>query len=265
MRLTRLASLYSYKYKIAVDSAHLEASVRNQIAVLWNVPNKTHNILRACADSGASKPTNPREELAMEGYQFCKKLLSIIDYVKVHQKDIPLDTLKQAILSIIKLIMSHKQDNKFPEVNELIYIIFPTAKKSDLKERNAQLGKAATGLSRILSMCLTMLEEMKEIAGDTTKTVEERFEPARAPISENDIIAFIRQYGEEYGISSRDDWGTVFRDDPMFKEDITTVINALNRGHSPRDAAGVKMQIAEILKNHEARKSSNAPLFEDVE
>lgn len=265
MRLSRLASLYAYKYKIASDPAALEASVRGQIAVLWDIPNKTHNILKACADSGVSKPTTPKEVLAMQGYSFCKKLLSIIDYIKIHQKEVPLDTLKQALTSIIKAIMDHKEGNKFPSVNELIYVIYPTPKKHDVKQRDGQLGKATTGLSRILSTALSMLDDLKEIGGDKSMPMAERFEPARAPLSENDIIDFIRQYGNQYGISSTEDWGTAFRDDPVLKEQITTVINALNRGHSPKDAATVKMQIAEILKKHEERKSSNAPLFEDVE
>lgn len=265
MRLARLRLLYAYKYKIATDPAALEAAVRAQIAVLWDIPNKTHNILKACADSGASKPTTPKEVLAMQGYSFCKKLLSVIDYIKVHQRDIPLDTLKQALATIVKSIMDHKEGSKFPSVNELIYIIYPTPKKHDVKQRDGQLGKASTGLSRILSTSLSMLEDLKELSGDVSKPMAERFEPARAPLSESDIIDFIRQYGDQYGISSTEDWGTAFRDDPVLKEQITTVINALNRGHSPKDAATVKMQIAEILKNHEERKSSNAPLFEDVE
>jgi hypothetical protein len=265
MRISRLGTLYAHKYKIAADAAAVETAVRGQIATLWDYPNKLFNILRACADSGARGAKNPKEKLAVKGATFCKRLLAVIDYIKVHQRDIPLDTLKQALVSIVKMIEANKEGSKFPAVNELIYAIHPTPKKHDVKMRDEQLGKASTGLSRILSLSLSMIKDLKEISGDTSKPEAERFEPARAPLAESDIIAFIRQYGNQYGLSSTEDWGVAFRDDPEFKEQITTVINALNRGHSPRDAAIVKMQIAEILKNHEERKSSNAPLFEDTD
>ena len=81
-----------------------------------------------------------------------------------------------------------------------------------------------------------------------------RFTPQRAPLSNYDVIDFIRQYGDRYGISGVEDWELAFRNDPQLKEQMTTVINALNRGHAPRDGAAVKEEIAQILKQHKDRK-----------
>jgi hypothetical protein len=66
-------------------------------------------------------------------------------------------------------------------------------------------------------------------------------------------------------LSSLEDWTTVFRDDPKLKEEMTTVINAVNRGHLPLGSADIKMEIARILKEYEQRKSTNATLFEETE
>lgn len=295
MRIARAAELFALKYKIAADPADIEASVRNKIATLWIVPNKTHNILRACADSGISKPVTMHEKKAMVGYQFCRQLLNLIDYLKINKGTISLGEMREVLLTIIKLVSENKDikfgaDGKiskddlpsliqFPHVSELIFQIFPINKKNDIKQRNELFNKARTGLSRILSISIDTIKDLqtleimapekftyKKITNvDIDKELPNRFIPQRAMLSENDIIDFIRQYGDQYGISSQEDWGIAFRDDHQLKQEITTVINALNRGHYPKDAATAKMEIAEILKNHEERKSSNSHLFEDSE
>lgn len=295
MKLFGAAEIFALKYKIAANPADIEASVRHKLSTLWIVPNKTHNILKACADAGASKPTTPNEKKAIAGFQFCRQLLALIDYLKIHKNSISLGEMRETLLIIIKIITENKDmkfgpDGKaakdappslvqFPHVSELIFQIFPTSKKIDIKYRNELFNKARTGLSRILSIAIDAVKDLqtleimvpekftyKKITNvDLDKELPSRFVPQRAMLSENDIIDFIRRHGDQYGISSQEDWGSVLRDDPQLKQDITTVINALNRGHHPKDAATVKMEIAEVLKNHEERKSSNAPLFEDSE
>lgn len=295
MRLARLARIYEWKYKLAATPAELENSVRRKIIVLWTYPNKTFGILRACADSGAAKPKDANERKAVAGYQFCKELMSMIDYLKSNWLNIDLGELREVLTNIVHLIHNNKDMKfgpdgqpsekaeassiQFPHVSELIFQLIPTSKKHDIKLRNEQYGKARTGLARILSFAVSILDELNELERvspekfkyeqktdvDIDERLPERFTPQRAPLAENDIIDFIRQHGNEYGISSHENWGTVFMDDPQLKEEMTTVINALNRGRYPRGAADVKMQIAEILKRHEERKSSNAPLFEDKE
>lgn len=295
MRLTRLAKLYELKYKIAATPAELEGSIRRKIPVLWTYPNKTFGILKACADSGASKPKNANEHKAVAGYQFCKSLLSMIDYLRANWLNVDLGELREVLTNIVHLIHNNKDMKfdsdgqpsekaeassiQFPHVSELIFQLIPISKKHDVKLRNEQYSKARTGLSRILSFSVSMLDELNELERvspekfkyeqktdvDIDDKLPERFTPQRSPLAENDIIDFIRQHGDQYGISSQENWGTVFMDDPQLKEEMTTVINALNRGRYPRGAADVKMQIAEILKRHEERKSSNAPMFEDKE
>jgi hypothetical protein len=295
MRIDRLAELLVLKHKLAISPAELEASLRKKIPILWSYPNKNFNILRACADSGASKPKDANERKAVAGHLFCKELLSQIDYLKANWLNASLGEIREILTSVVHLIELNKNpafgptgkvDDRaepstiqFPHVSELIFQMIPITTKHSKKQRDDQFGKAKTGLARTLSVALDMLDDVQKLEVmvpekfkyqnvtdvDIDKKLPERFSPQRAPLSEYDIIDFIRQHGDEYGLSSNEDWGTVFRDDPQLKEEVTTVINALNRGHSPKDAASVRMQIAEILKNHEERKSTNAPLFEDSE
>ena len=57
----------------------------------------------------------------------------------------------------------------------------------------------------------------------------------------------------------------MFEHDPVLREEITTVINALNRGHSPQNAIAVKDEIQKILQRHKELQPTNAHLFEEVE
>lgn len=304
MRIDRLADLFVLKYKLAISPAELEATLRKKIGVLWIYPNKNFNILRACADSGASKPKNPNERIAVAGHLFCKELLSLIDYMKSNQDSISLGEIREVLLNIVKLIEKNKNavfgaDGKFdanaeptgkqfPHVSELIFQLIPTSKKHDVKLRNEQYSKARTGLARILSVVIDMMDDVRKLEvmvpekfthENVSKVnidadMPERFKPQRSPLSENDIVDFIRQHGDDYGISSQEDWGQVFRDDPELKDKMTTVINTINRTPKdptgrpiwdPKDAADMRMNIAEILKRMEERKSTNAHLFEDSE
>jgi hypothetical protein len=295
MRIVRLAELVAWKYKLAISADDLEADLRKKIGTLWSYPNKNFNILRACADAGASKPANAQERKAVAGHQFCKEILSIVDYLKINAHTVSLGGLREALTHLVQLIELNKdmkfgptgkpskdgvaESIQFPHVSELIFQMVQVNKKHDVKLRNDLYSKARTGLSRVLSVALDMLEDIHQlevmvpekfkyqnVTGiDTDQPAPERFTPQRAPLSNYDIIDFIRQYGDQYGISSKEDWEVVFKDDPALKEEMTTVINALNRGHFPKDAATMRMEIAEILKRHEERKSTNAHLFEDSE
>lgn len=301
MKIDRLADLLVFKYKLATSSAELEASLRKKIAMLWSYPNKQFNILKACADSGASKPKNPQERIAVTGHLFCKELLSWIDYLKDNSATLSLGEIRESLLNIAKLIERNKNatfnkagkydaraeptDKQFSHLSELIFQMFPIKRKHDIKLRDEQYSKARTGLARIVSVASDMMDDVRKLEvmvpekfthKDTTDVdintkMPSRFKPQRSPISVNDIVDFINQHGSDYGISSQEDWATVFRDDPELKDKMITVINTLNRTPkdatgrplwSPQDAAEMKMIIAEVLKEVEESKSTNAHLFE---
>lgn len=299
MRIVRLAELLAAKHKIAANALELESSLRRKIPVLWNYPNKLFNILKACADAGVSNAKTPEEKKAYAAYRFCKELLSNIDYLKTNWLNISLPELKDKLTYIVKLVDANKEakfgpsgkpakesatespvDLQFPHVSELIFAMYPPGTKHDKKIRGELQAKARTGLSRILSFSLSMLEELhqlemmepekfvtqKDTDSEEPEELPGRFTPQHGELSPNDILTFIRQHGDEYGIDSTDDWTRVFMNDPALKDEMTSVINALSRGHYPRGSAEVKTQIDEILRRHKERAAaSNAHLFEDTE
>jgi len=298
MRIYRLATLFNVKYKFAGDVDNLESSLRKNIETLWRYPNRLFPVLRACADSGAStgKVKNPHERKAIAGFKFCKRLLELIEILNNNKENFSLGEIREILLVIVNLIEQNKDlsfsiegkpttkgtsdlvATQFPHVSALIFEMIPIIKRRDIKARNDMQGKARTGLSRIFSLSSTMLDQIKQLevmapekftynssVVDIDQETPNRFTPQRAPLATNDIIDFIRQHGDDYGLSSKEDWNTVFEHDPVLREEITTIINALNRGHNPENGFAVKKEIQDILQKHKELQSTNAHLFEEVE
>jgi translation initiation factor 1 (eIF-1/SUI1) len=291
MRLSRLGEIFALKYKVAADPKALEASLRNQIKMLWKYTHELFNVLEACANEDAKGPTDAFGRKALEGHRFCKKLLTMIDYLQSKWNTVSLGEMREVLHRIVKLIDVNKNIKfdaegnpseegeaivQFPHVSALVDQMFEAIRpktKQVVRIQKENQGKARTGLSRIAGLAHNMLETLQKLEimvpeqfthvskVDIDEQLPERFTPQRAPLGEHNIIDFIRQHGNEYGISSQEDWQKTFENDEQLRQEMTTVINALNRGHYPRGSADVKMRIAEIMRRHEKRKSNlNAPL-----
>ena len=252
-----LAKLYQLKYKIANNEfAFLKAYIER----LFEVVNKQYNILRTIADCGAKNPKTKEEKYAIAGYKFVNELVSIIDYLKANIDNITLEEIKQAVQNMSNLIAEAsdevQNDRNFAHVAELIFQMFKIRNKSDIKLRNDQYTKMRQGLMRINDILKLMLEKMQDVHDREPEVIDvkdikiDNFKPSRGLLSENDIKDFILQYGEEYGITSKQDWEIVVKDDKDMLSALTTVINALNRGHAPIISSFVKEQVKNKLNEH---------------
>lgn len=260
----------AHKYKIAASTADLEVMVRKHIDVLYTYVHGTYGILNDCAMADASNPTNEQEELAVRGHKFCKQLVSIIDFLKKSRNTVTMPELQAALVRMSTLIDKELQVEggvQFPQISALIWEMIPLhgQKVSPAyveKVRKEKSNKARHGIMRIKSVATTALKELQQM-GLSQNPASGRFEAQRTKLDLYDIIKFIRAHGAQYGIQDEGDWETVFRNDPQFLEDMTTVIYAKERAHSPRDEAYVSAQILKALRDHRARTEGvNAPYFE---
>jgi hypothetical protein len=258
----------------------LEKNIRNEVHTLWRYPNELFTILAACSQAEPSGGKSLEEIKAISGSRFCREVLSIIDFLQIHRDDLPLGEMREALVNLISLIKENlgkkfggeSSSIQFPHVSELIFQMIPVRSKQDRVYRDQQFGKAKTGLSRIMGLAISMSEKMDRLEAiapekfsgiDIDHPLPERFKPQRAPLSIHDIVDFIRQHGDEYGVQSQDDWSLALTNDHQLKEQMTTVINAINRGHVPKDGKMVKEEIARIIKAFKERKEKLN--FEDEE
>lgn len=265
MTTFRLALKYEQKYQLtshaSPDLARLENSVRHQLDALWQIPNKSFNILRACADSEASKPQNDNEKLAVEGYHLCRRVVSLADYLKANRDSLSLSDIRESLNKMLAFIAEAQKDGLFPSVSELIFQLMPSGRKYDRKVREQEYAKARKGLSRMNSLALTILNEMNRAGGANQQ--EGRFDPKGAELSEEEIVLFIRQAGDKYGISDRQTWTDVVNSDPSLLPELTRLVHAVLRGHSPANGQDIKARIEDILKGRQGAKQTNQVVFDD--
>ena len=245
--------------------ADVSASIRSQIDSLWNIPNKTHNILRACADAGASKPKDEHEVKAVEGHKFCQKLLNIVDYLKANRDTVSLSDIRKGLDAVVALIKENIQhteaEKQFPGVSALIFHLMPSSKKYDRKIRDQEYAKARKGLSRMASIALTILNEMNRLGGKSEEVG--RFEPQGAKLSNEEIMSFIRQHGDTYGIPDLATWSLAVDTDPALELPLTKLVHALSRGQVPSGAEKIKPIIQNIISRRQELTQTNAPIFEE--
>lgn len=292
MKLFKLAGYFALKYKIASSPEDVEGDVRKGIDMLWQFANKLFVILSICAEAGVTSPKNVNEKKAVAGHLFCKELLSRINYLKANQNTSELGEIREVVGEILKLVEENKNIKfnsegkiddeadlspvQYQHVSDLIFLL-PTPRKSDKTLRDQQYSKAKTGLGRILSKSIEIMKYLRQLEImvpekfkyknvtdlDINSPLPERFLPQRTMLSEHDIVDFINQYGNDFGISSKDDWEIVFNNNPELRNTMTTVINALNRGHYPKDTSYVKKQIKDILDTYKERRLNNNEIFEN--
>lgn len=270
MNLNKLSGFFEQKYELTSQAADpkmadVEANIRNSLDILWEIPNRLFNILRACADASASKPKNINETQAVEGHRFCKRIVSIIDYLKANKKDIPLSDIRKALTLLVKEIKENQKqaDEKlqFPHVSELIFQMLSSSSKYDRKLRDQQYAKARKGLSRITSIALTILNAMNKLGGATEEFG--RFEPQGAKLSNSEIMSFIRRHGDDYNIPDLETWSHIINTDPSLELPLTRLVHALSRGKIPSGNNEIRSIIQNILDRRQEATQTNAPLFEE--
>ena len=265
MSLFQLALRYEQKYALtssaSPDFARLENSVRHSLDVLWQIPNKSFNILRACADSGAANPQNDNERLAVEGYHLCRRVVSLADYLKANRDSLSLSDIRNSLDKMLAFIADARKDGLFPAVSELIFQLMPSGRKYDRKVREQEYAKARKGLSRMTSVALTILNEMNKMAGAVEQTG--RFDPKGAELSEEEIVSFIRQYGDRYGIPDRQSWTDVISMDPSLLSELTRLVHAVLRGHVPANGQDVKREVETILRTRHEARQTNETIFNE--
>jgi len=281
MSLARIAAIYSNKMAAEIEPATLSSKLNNleeharfTADILYNLVDR-YNIVRACSESEAKKGQGTTEKQAIKGYLFCKAILSIIDRLKADQDKLPLKIMHEGLRLLLDQISAEHKKNNFADEVELIFQMLPSGTQYERKLRDEQYGKFRTAMSELVKSAKKGIKNIQDYyklreymekqkievppeeeylpfeETNLEQELPEDFQPTRAPLSVYDIVDFIRQHGDEYGIESRDDWGKVMTYNPELKSLLTGVINAINRGHIPKDKEYVKEQIKNILTKYE--------------
>ena len=254
----------------------VEAKVRNALDTLWKIPEgKDFGILRACADAGLkldpadkAKADYSVRQNARKGYWFCRDVMAIIDWLKAERDTATLSEIKEALTDLVNLIKENMgsggPEAQFMHVSDLIMYLLRRL-KSNVKDNDIkfQRNKAKTGLSRVMSVALEIINYMNKLGGGPEVTG--RFTPQPAELLNNDRDWFFRHYGDQFGLPNIQTWDVVIQADPSLVPLLSKLIRALKRPWKEsalRKAPAIKRAMRAIILRHVEARKTNAPHFE---
>ncbi len=131
--------------------------------------------------------------------------------------------------------------------------------RNQLRDAKRKLGTVLQRLSSILvkqaRIMRKFLPEEKPLAGGPVI-------PQRKPLSKEKLLMFMRTPGAQaYGLDNLDVMARILSY-PELRERVTTLINAIDRGHIPQDGPEVAAEAKAIKTWLEMQKKTNLPALE---
>jgi len=202
--------------------------------------------------------------IADSGEPFCKKLLSDMEGVisNIDELASKPELLFAAINEILRDIEFVKNDPS-KGVRSFIHDSVVIKKQHHINYREHLKSKFELVLHRLSSVLekqakyLKAFTEKGELEGGSV-------ERERKQLSKEKLLMFMRSpAAKEYGLDSLDIMEKILADSEM-KEKLTTLINAIDRGHYPLDGSEIKDRTKELSDWFKSKKT-NQFAFEDPE
>jgi hypothetical protein len=256
MKVARLAQLLSLKYGFQSEAAIVPVSEDRLIAevkrdILDSYRNyfsrsAKNSMLQYVADTGdplTIELTYKMDKLVrdLNTLSPVKIIKSLNDIITVaHQ--IKTDPEKKARQTIRDSLRGH------PDRTIKHYL---TTFEGFLARAFSTLQKAATKLQVVVPDVAVHSGEVSRQRGDLTK---------------QELVNFVlfTPIFQSYGLNSLDVIGK-FLEDPELKSKLTTLINAVKRGHTPVDGSEVSAIAQEIKKKLDQQEQTNMPVLEQAE
>jgi hypothetical protein len=260
MKIFRLVKYFDHKYSLKSLAASKEETLDQVKTNLINAYNLYVN------SSKAKEPV--LQMLANAKEPFSKKLISSMEELVANINKLSAQLLFKRVVGILDSIRNMKND---PEktVRNFIHDSVRVNKESDRNYREHMKSKFEMVISRIFSIFEKQGRILQSVIALETPEVhpmgsEEIGGPVRKELSKDKILMFMKSpAAQDYGL---DDLETMTRvlSYPDLKSKITTLINAVDRGHVPIDGPEVKSDVEAIMKIYQDRQHTNIPALEEM-
>lgn len=251
MRILRLAQLFELKYGLKVEAVASPADIL--MRVKKDIDNNYKNWVMGKYPALRS--------LAVLNEPYAKKLFGIYtDLVDNLDGFSPVQILNR-LNKILGLIKSMKDNPK--DYRESIHNILEISRESDRNAREKLKSGFETNLKNISFELEKAAKILKAFSPDTEITGG-AVDPQRKDLSKEKLLMFMRTpAAQRYGLNDINVMTEVLLD-PEFKNRITTLINAIDRGHTPIDGPEVNAEAQRIKKWLESREKTNLPALEQI-
>lgn len=234
MRLFRLADLMDHKY-------HFRSEAQDRARILSDVASKVKDVYK---NKIARTADEDLQALAKLGDPFGTHLLEDMTWLVQNVDGLIQEPDQDKLLLEFANIRKDIADNKQAARSLLHDSIQIRRRPADENRRSHRVRKLEGTLVAIENMAveagkMVMPFCSPEVVQLTQQILSGTVEPKRRPLTPQNLIDFLRKpIADQYGITSEDVLRKLL-ERPDLREKLTTVINAINRGHVPKDGPAV--------------------------
>jgi hypothetical protein len=252
MKLFSLARRFELKYSLLSRADSLQNVVNNIKKDVINMYNLYVN---------SEKTKEPvLQILANQGEVFSKALIVIMEDMIANIDTYTPVQLFNRINKILGLISEMKKDPE-NKVRNFIHDAIRVNKDSEKNYREHVKSKFEMVVSRISSILEKQARVLQKLLPKETPLEGGTVEPQRKELSKQKLLDFMRTPAAvSFGLNSLDVMERVLFY-PDLKQKLTTLINAIDRGHTPLDGPEVRQATQEIMDNFKSRTQNNSALF----
>lgn len=255
MRINRLAQLFEFKYNLKSEGSNMQD-------ILNNVKRDIINAYMLYVNSDKAKEP-VLQILANAGESFSKSLIFEMEKMVGNIDNLaakPAD-LFQEVNRILNGINAVKTDPE-KKVRNFIHDSVRATKESEKNYREHLKSKFEMIIHRISSILEKQAKILKAFIPQTPLSGGV-IEPQRKELSKDKLLMFMRTPAAQmYGLDDIDVITQVLFY-PESKQKLTTLINAIDRGHVPMDSSFVMNEAAAIKKWLDDKKKTNLPSLEE--
>jgi hypothetical protein len=223
--------------------ASVREDLKNAYEKYVNSKNpKVEPVLQMLADN--------KEKFAVDTVNMMKKLNVLADKAEP-------TVLFQHINKILEYITKEKASARV-RIHDSIKV----SKQSDKQYRQHVLSKLEMVLSNITSILTKKARVLQAFMPKDALLKGGPTEPVRKELSQEKLLMFMRTpAAQQYGLDNMEVLGRLLQYNDL-RQKITTLINAIDRGHMPRDGAEVMAEAADIKRLLDLKAATNESFFE---
>lgn len=250
-RLGRLADLLEHKY----------AAIR-KVTPLNVIRDIVVNAYRLYVNKDTAKEP-VIQMVADAGEPFSKKLLEDMHYMIAHIDRMPAKDLLQMVGKVLGDIRTVKEDPA-KTVRNFIHDAVRIRRESDRNYREHVKSKFETALLRLSGQLEDAAQELQHFTQVQGPLEGGTVEPERKQLSKEKILMFMRTPAAQFYKLDNIDVMQKILQYPETKEKLTTLVNAIDRGHVPADGPEVMAEARAIKSWLDAKEKTNLPALEQM-
>jgi|SRR5580698_1328157 hypothetical protein len=252
--LERLGKLLELKYGLvanAASNAQILSQVKKDLLLTYKLYVNPET---------AKEPV--LQMLANAGEPFSKRLIIIFSDIVTNIDDHSNTQLYTRVNNLLGMV----HDAKLVEdVRKFIHNSVRATKESERNYREHLKSKFEMILHRITSLLDKQLKLLQQVLPRGIETRQEGgpLEPQRKELSKEQLLMFMRTpAAQQYRL---DDMDVMYQllSDPVMKSKITTLVNAISRGHVPVDGPAVTVEAKAMRDWIDQREKTNLPALEN--